>query len=57
MVIIAGVMIDGVTQPLTAGATYYHATSVRPSWARRFENTVTIGVHKFYKPVKKFTKK
>ena len=57
MVRIAGVMIDGVTQPLTAGATYYHATSVRPSWARRFENTVTIGVHKFYKPVKKFTKK
>ncbi len=57
MVRIAGVMIDGVTQPLTAGATYYHATSVRPSWARRFENTVTIGVHKFYKPVKKLTKK
>ena len=57
MVRIAGVMIDGITQPLTAGATYYHATSVRPSWARRFENTVTIGVHKFYKPVKKFTKK
>jgi hypothetical protein len=57
MVRIAGVMIDGVTQPLTAGATYYHATSVRPSWARRFENTITIGVHKFYKPVKKLTKK
>ena len=53
MVRIAGIMIDGVTQPLTAGATYYHATSVRPFWARRFENTVTIGVHKFYKPVKK----
>ena len=57
MVRIAGVMIDGVSPPLTAGATYYHATSVWPSWARGFENTVTIGAHKFYKPVKKVVKK
>ena len=57
MVRIAGVMIDGVSPPLTEGATYYHATSVWPSWARGFENTVTIGAHKFYKPVKKVVKK
>ena len=57
MVRIAGFMIGGVSPPLTAGATYYHATSVWPSWARGFENTVTIGVHKFYKPIKKVVKK
>ena len=54
---IARVMIDGGTRRLTEGATYYHSTAVRPSWARRFEHTVTIGVHKFYKPVRRVAKK
>jgi spore germination cell wall hydrolase CwlJ-like protein len=49
---IAGVMIDGGIRDLSGGATYYHTTSVQPSWARRFEHTATIGIHKFYKPVK-----
>ena len=49
---IAGVMIDGGIRELSGGATYYHTTSVQPSWARRFEHTATIGIHKFYKPVK-----
>ena len=47
---IAGVMIDGGIRELSGGATYYHTTSVQPSWARRFEHTATIGIHKFYKP-------
>ena len=54
---IARVMIDGGTRRLTEGATYYHTTAVRPSWARRFEHTATIGVHKFYKPVRRVAKK
>ncbi len=54
---VARVMMDGGTRRLTEGATYYHTTAVRPSWARRFEHTATIGVHKFYKPVRRVAKK
>jgi spore germination cell wall hydrolase CwlJ-like protein len=54
---VARVMMDSGTRPLTQGATYYHTTSVRPSWARRFEHAATIGVHKFYKPFRRFVKK
>ena len=53
---IAGVMIDGGIRELSGGATYYHTTSVQPSWARRFEHTATIGIHKFYKPGKPSSK-
>ena len=49
---ISWVMINGGMRQLSGGATYYHTTSVQPSWARRFEHTATIGIHKFYKPVK-----
>lgn len=37
------------TNDPTAGATYFHAHSVRPSWARRFTLTATIGGHRFYR--------
>ncbi|MDE0970524.1 MAG: cell wall hydrolase [Octadecabacter sp.] len=50
LVVIARAMIDGGMRQLSGGATYYHTTSVQPSWARRFEHTATIGIHKFYKP-------
>tara|TARA_B110000090_G_scaffold106498_1_gene119520 strand:- start:93 stop:752 length:660 start_codon:yes stop_codon:yes gene_type:complete len=50
---IARVMINGGMRQLSGGATYYHTTSVQPPWARRFEHTATIGIHKFYKPDKK----
>ena len=50
---IAQVMINGGIRQLSGGATYYHTTSVAPSWARRFEHTRTIGIHKFYKPAKR----
>ena len=50
LVVIARAMIDNSMRQLSGGATYYHNTSVQPSWARRFEHTATIGIHKFYKP-------
>lgn len=45
---IARAMLDGAARNLTSGATYYHTTAVRPSWARRFKRTAHIGVHYFY---------
>ena len=54
---VARVSMDRKTRPLTKGATYYHATFVSPSWARRFQHVATIGVHKFYKPVRRVAEK
>ncbi|MGM0586230.1 MAG: cell wall hydrolase [Pseudomonadota bacterium] len=42
-------MIDGLPRGLTGGATHYHAETVRPRWARRFERTARIGEHVFYR--------
>jgi len=47
---VARAMLDGAPRPLTKGATYYHATWVRPDWSRTFERTAAIGVHYFYRP-------
>lgn len=47
---VARAVIDGVAANLTDGATYYHNTTVRPRWARRFTKTAQIGVHLFYRP-------
>jgi hypothetical protein len=46
---IARLMLDGAPRGLTAGATYFHTTGVRPSWARRFDRTAAIGSHYFYR--------
>jgi spore germination cell wall hydrolase CwlJ-like protein len=46
---IARLMLDGAPRGLTAGATYFHTTGVRPSWARRFDRTAQIGAHLFYR--------
>ncbi|MBK5933902.1 cell wall hydrolase [Rhodovulum imhoffii] len=46
---IARLMLDGAPRHLTAGATHYHTKAVRPSWARSFPRTATIGVHHFYR--------
>jgi len=54
---VARVSIDRKTRPLTKGATFYHATFVSPSWARSFQHVATIGVHKFYKPVRRVAEK
>ncbi|MCU0912206.1 MAG: cell wall hydrolase [Rhodobacteraceae bacterium] len=46
---IARLMLDGAPRALTEGATHFHATSVRPSWSRRFDQTAKIGTHLFYR--------
>lgn len=34
---------------ITSGATYFHNTSVRPSWSYRFTLTFRFGNHLFYR--------
>lgn len=46
---IARLMLDGAARPLTAGATHFHATRVKPRWARVFPQTAQIGAHLFYR--------
>ncbi|RJE80334.1 cell wall hydrolase [Paracoccus sp. JM45] len=41
--------LSGAPRQLTGGATYFHTPSVRPAWARRFQKTVQIGSHIFYR--------
>jgi spore germination cell wall hydrolase CwlJ-like protein len=37
------------TPPTLDGATFYHATDIRPSWARTQERVARIGRHVFYR--------
>lgn len=46
---IAADALAGAPRGLTSGATYFHTTSVRPSWSRRFTRTTRIGSHIFYR--------
>ncbi len=46
---VARAVIDGAVADLTAGATHYHTTAVRPRWSRTFTRTAQIGVHMFYR--------
>lgn len=39
----------GRTPPRVEGATYYHATYIRPSWARTQQRVARIGRHVFYR--------
>ncbi len=45
---LAKLLLDGRARVLTGGATYYHASSVNPRWARSFTKTAQIGRHIFY---------
>ncbi|NIZ61485.1 hydrolase [Sedimentitalea sp. CY04] len=45
---VARAVLDGISEELTDGATYYHTTAVRPRWSRTFKKTAQIGVHLFY---------
>ncbi|PCJ77057.1 MAG: cell wall hydrolase [Rhodobacteraceae bacterium] len=45
---LAKLLLDGRARVLTGGATYYHASSVNPRWARSFTKTAQIGHHIFY---------
>lgn len=46
---IAKIVLEGRGNGLTKGATFYHATSVRPSWSRKFSRTAQFGRHYFYR--------
>jgi len=52
---VARLMLNGEPRILTKGATYYHSTAVRPSWARKFTKTAQIGVHLFYRDNRQFS--
>ena len=47
------VITNRITLDVTAGATHYHATYVRPAWARTKTKTVRINRHIFYRWEKK----
>lgn len=46
----AKLKLDGRLKKLTDGALFYHTKTVRPSWSRKFRQTVNVGGHLFYKP-------
>ncbi|MBA3325668.1 MAG: cell wall hydrolase [Rhodobacteraceae bacterium] len=46
---LARMLIDGRPRTVTAGATHFHATYVRPAWSRQFARTAAIGNHVFYR--------
>lgn len=45
---IAQIVLEDRAPRLTKGATFYHANTVNPRWARSFRKTATIGKHYFY---------
>tara|TARA_R100000084_G_C4514676_1_gene84057 strand:- start:64 stop:492 length:429 start_codon:yes stop_codon:yes gene_type:complete len=47
------VITNRITLDVTEGATHYHATYVRPAWARTKTKTVRINRHIFYRWEKK----
>lgn len=46
---VAMAALAGAPRTLTNGATYFHARGVKPSWSHRFERTIRIGSHTFYR--------
>jgi hypothetical protein len=46
---IAHLMLDGRPRTLTANATHFHTTAVRPGWSRRMVRVGRIGDHVFYR--------
>jgi len=46
---VASAAYDELAPPLVPEALYYHATSVRPDWARSRRAVATIGNHVFYR--------
>ena len=43
------VITDKITLDVTEGSTHYHATYVRPAWAKTKTKTVRINKHIFYR--------
>lgn len=46
---IARALLDGQPRKLTKGATHYHATYVKPRWAKKLVKTAEIDAHIFYR--------
>ena len=46
---VAQLSLISADRSLTDGATHYHTTAVRPSWASKYVKTARIGVHLFYR--------
>jgi spore germination cell wall hydrolase CwlJ-like protein len=47
--VVANAAYEELSAPLVPDALYYHATSVRPDWARGRRTVATIGNHIFYR--------
>lgn len=46
---VASSVYDDLYRPVVPGALFYHATSIRPEWARTKKAVATIGNHVFYR--------
>jgi spore germination cell wall hydrolase CwlJ-like protein len=46
---VANAAYDDVHEPVVPGALFYHATNIRPGWARSRRPIATIGNHIFYR--------
>ena len=53
---VAGKVFEGGSRDPTAGALWYHADYVDPSWGRKLKRGPTIGRHVFYLPVRPLTR-
>ena len=47
--LVAADVLSGEVPDVTGNATHYHATYVKPYWAKHLDKTVTLGSHIFYK--------
>ncbi len=45
---LSSIILNGAFADITGGATFFHATEVSPSWAKKFKETKKIGRHIFY---------
>ena len=45
---LSSLLLNGAFADITSGATFFHASEVNPSWAKKFRETKKIGRHIFY---------
>ena len=45
---LSSMILNGAFADITGGATFFHASEVNPSWAKKFRKTKKIGRHIFY---------
>ena len=50
--VVANKALSGTLTDVTQGATHYHATHVKPKWAKAMRKVVIINNHIFYKETK-----